>query len=141
MKNNSIRVGKKACSIYEPQREFLLDRSVMGEPMFREKGTTNWYRKSELLPISKAQESGTRGSSKTSKRPVHLRSLAFPAIPAALGSKSKPVYERSCLYDGVEFTTEHQAQKFHTDACRTAFWKQRKELAKVPRRLRSERVA
>jgi len=137
----SIRTGMRVRSIYDPEREFLLDRSVKAEPMFREKGTKNWYRKSELLTISRAEKAGKRSDSQFPKQPAHLRSLAFPAIPAALGSKRKPVYRRTCLECGTEFTTEQVKQKFHADACRTRFWKRRKEVADIKTRLRSERVA
>lgn len=142
MKKKSIRVGQKVSSIYDPERIFLLDRSVKAEPMFREKGTKNWYRQSELLAICRAKK-GRKGwsGSQLQKRPAHLRSLAFPSIPVALSPKEKPVYHRECLDCGVKFNTEHEKQKFCVDAHRTRFWKRRKELPKVPARLRSERVA
>lgn len=133
----TIRIGMRVRSVYDPKHEFVIDKSVMPERVFREKGTTRWWAKRDLeraigrpKPITATKE----------ERLLKLRSRAFQSIPVPLSPKGKPLYRRTCPECGIEFTTEQQKQKFCSDAHRTANWKRRHEAPQIPKeRLRSER--
>ena len=113
-----IRIGMKVRSIYEPERVFSLDRSKQPERLYHEKGTQNWHTKSALQP-SNAPKYAV--SAKRKKVALERRTEAIAGLPGELGNKTKPVYRRTCLFDGVEFETINKAKKFHTDACRAAY--------------------
>src|SRR5208283_2504931 len=129
--------GMRVRSIYDPKHEFVIDRSILPERVYREKGTKRWWAKRDLEGLIGRSKPL---SAKKEEALLKARSLAFQAIPTALSPKGKPLYRRTCPECGLEFTTEQQKQKFSSDACRTKNWKRRNEIPEIPKeRLRSQR--
>lgn len=57
---------------------------------------------------------------------LRLRSTAFQEGEKKPGNPLRKLFTRICLWDGVEFRTTWERQKFCSDACRAAHWKEKK---------------
>lgn len=57
---------------------------------------------------------------------LRLRSTAFQEGGKKPGNPLRKLFTRNCLWDGVEFRTTWERQKFCSDACRAAHWKEKK---------------
>ena len=137
----NFRVGMKVSSVYDPSHLFVIDRAVQPDKIFHEKGSKRWWTQKELQPRSKVP---AKLSAKAKKEALASRYLAFMNTSEGLASKSAPVYRRTCLYCGTEFTAERKQAKFckaRGSSCRTLYWRQRNEVPVIPvERLRAEKA-
>lgn len=115
------------CSVYEPERVFTLDRSLLPGRVYHEKGATRWYTKRELLP-AKASKNPAKPLTQEQKRTLQgVRSSAFLAIVPP--SPSLPF---RCTECGVRFTRKSKAPPlkpgqfpFCSTAHRVRYWKRK----------------
>jgi hypothetical protein len=122
-----FRVGMRACSIYQPERVFVIDRSAIPARIFHEKGSNSWWTKKELQAI------GAPENPLTSHRlngTGEMRENAFQCVPEA--EKTAPeasagLGQRECPHCRVRFQPKRRWQKFHSEACRLRHWKQRRD--------------
>lgn len=129
MKRKVIRVGMRVCSIYEPDRQFLITRSVLPERIFFAKGNRSGYLKSELLPARARLTVTDAMIDKAATKALMWRSVAFYGLPAGTMAKSAPEYKRSCLFCGTEFVSNRKTAKYcPTKPCRINHWKSRNTL-------------
>lgn len=117
------------CSVYEPERVFTVDRSLLPGRVFHEKGAARWYTKRELRP-AKAGKKAAKPLTQENKRTLHaVRSTAFLGVPESAPKQAgEPVYR--CTECGVEFTRSKRRAKlrpgerpFCCTAHRVQFWK------------------
>ena len=128
-----IRKGMRVRSIYEPDRVFVVDRSLLPGRVFHEKGATRWYTKRELVPAGKQFKAPKKAAKPVTRAKLRAvrneRSSAFLSTPPL--SPKRPYQPKlTCTECGVEFTRGSKARKlkpgerpFCTTAHRVKFWK------------------
>ena len=124
-----IRKGMKVRSIYEPDRVFTVDRSLLPGRVFHEKGAARWYSKHELLPATASQKAVKPLTQQKKLTAQNVRSLAFLGIHALTPKQPyQPKYR--CTECGTEFTRAAKSRKlrpgerpFCSTAHRVKFWK------------------
>jgi hypothetical protein len=126
-KLDTFRVGQIVCSIYDPGRTFQLDKSVVPERIFRERGSNRWWTRNELQRPGRPENpiTSSRLNGKEQMRGMHPKCAAEYSDEA----DSKAVTnipglpQRSCVSCGVNFQPTRHWQKFHSEGCRRAHWK------------------
>jgi hypothetical protein len=123
-----FRVGQTVQSVYDPAHTFVIDRSVVPERIFHEKGSNRWWTRIELQHLGAPEDPATsfRLNGKGRMRGTHPD--ASPAVPGGLqivDGVSAGLDEQKCLECGVRFQPKRKWQKFHSEACRRAHWKQK----------------
>lgn len=135
MKRKQIRTGMEVCSIYEPGRKFKIDKSIKGVRLFREKGSTRWYVKNQLLAFSEAQKGIRALTANILNRTAKERSLAIEGVKGGLSPQRQPEYRLTCDECGIEFTRKRKPRPGHavfcSDAHRAMNWKRRNEVPKA----------
>jgi len=122
-KGKKFRKGMKVCSIYDPERAFVIDKSLLPSRMFHEKGATRWYTKRELRPPNSRVKPAPQAKAGTL---FYERSRAFQGM--ALISRQQPKF--ICAECRVRFERKPKARPlkpgelaFCCGAHRTAHWK------------------
>jgi hypothetical protein len=137
-----IRIGMRVRSIYDPTREFIVDRTKQPDKLFHEKGSKRWYSRFELQSVSKH---ALKLTAKLKTKALAIRSDAFQGMPPGSLPHSPTLYRFTCLFCGTEGTSKRKGTKFCTEkgkCCRTRYWRNRNEIPEVPDRdrLRSEKA-
>ena len=123
----TFRKGMKACSIYEPERVFVIDRSLVPERIYREKGSNRWHLKSELQrlgapenPLTSLRLNG-KGNA-CGMRAKCVQDDPTATVPASGASPKTPETPR-CLECGAPFQPTREWQRFDRPPCRYAYWR------------------
>lgn len=129
MRNKSrFRVGQRVQLASDPTHTFVIDRSLVPERIFREKGSHRWWTKSELQHLGAPENPAT--SIRLNGKAKCAQGAYEKPLPA-----DRPVYElerRECLECGVSFQPARDWQQFHSTLCRRAYWKRtRKSQARL----------
>lgn len=104
MGKKKFRTGQR--SVYDPQRIFRIDRSVLPERIFHEKGTDRWFTRSELLAIGEGEKPPAMADAATLRHAGTMRSHAFRGASGAVLAVPEPVQimpERKCQECGTPF--------------------------------------
>jgi hypothetical protein len=121
-----FRVGQTVQSIYDAKYTFVIDRSVVPERIFREKGSNRWWTRNELQCLGAPENPATsiRLNGKDQMRVMHPE-CAEPTSngPQIVAGVSTGLEEQKCLECGIRFHPRRHWQKFHAEACRREFWK------------------
>jgi hypothetical protein len=137
----SFRKGQKVSSVYNPDREFVIDRVIQPDMIYHERGSNRWWSKSELRAVLEAKRPVTASKLQAAK---DSRSQAFIGNPAKQGRRRNKTYKRTCRFCGTEFLAARPEAEFcppieGKPSCRMQDWKLRNEAPAVPKvRLRSE---
>ena len=129
MRNKSrFRVGQRVQLASDPTHTFVIDKSVVPERIFHEKGSNRWWTKNELQAV------GAPENPATSIR-LNGKAKCAPGISSGLqivaGVSAGPE-ERECLECGLRFQPARPWQQFHSTICRRAYWKRtRKSQARL----------
>lgn len=122
-----FRVGQRVRSVYDRQRAFVIDKSIVPARLYHEKGSDRWWTKNELEAIT---------ATARRVKPLNSRQLRGVATTRFLALKSvamedrrptrqpKAPTERKCQNCPVRFKPKRPWQKFHSEACRWANWKE-----------------
>lgn len=121
-----FRVGQRVRSIYNPERVFRIDKSILPERIFHEQGTDRWWTKRELLALgdSKTGFMELAPSKKGGRMGTHPH--AFQGISGKELGQSGTIENlkaRNCLECGESFKPGKRWQKFCSDYCRRINWK------------------
>jgi hypothetical protein len=124
-----FRVGQTVQSVYDPTHTFVIDRSRVPERIFHEKGSNRWWTRNQLQHLGAAENPATsiRLNGTGRMRGTHPdASLTIPGGPHIVAAVSEGLEERKCLLTGcrVRFQPKRRWQKFHSEGCRRAHWKQ-----------------
>lgn len=127
------RKGLTVVSAYDPRYSFTIDKSFQPERLFREKGTSRWWAKSELRrfigddlppkPLSAERQTKALGE-------------AQMAIMAAMGHQLNPTALPKQLCKGcpVKFRPpDKRVRKFHSVECERAYAKRKADAAQRPK--------
>jgi hypothetical protein len=128
VKTKKFRVGQRVQSIYDASHTFVIDRSVIPERIFHERGSNRWWTKNELQTAGAPENPVTsiRLNGKGRMRGTHPNaSPAIPGGPQIVAGVSAGLEERTCLFSGcrVRFHPKRRWQRFHSETCRRAHWK------------------
>lgn len=122
-----FRVGQRVQSIYDSSHVFIIDRSMVPERIFREKGSHRWWTKSELQrpgapenPVTSSRLNGKEQMRGTHSKCAEDVSRGSHAEAAAAGSG---LPKRSCLECRAIFQPTRPWQRFDSEDCRRAYWK------------------
>lgn len=124
-----FRKGMKVCSIYEPDRVFVIDKSLLPGRVFHEKGATRWYTKRELRPANSRVSPTPQAKAGTL---LHERSRGLRAL-FLIGRRRK----FTCAECGTRFERKPKARPlkpgelpFCKSSCRTKHWKRQNRIQK-----------
>jgi hypothetical protein len=91
----------RVCSIYEPGRVFVIDKSLLPVRIFHEKGSKRWW---TALELQSRSEQPKKLSAKVKKEALTSRSVAFQSLPPGTLPQSTPIYSRTS-YAGAKIST------------------------------------
>jgi hypothetical protein len=124
-----FRVGQTVQSVYDPTHAFVIDKSRVPERIYHEKGSDRWWTKNELQrlgtpenPVTSFRLNG-KGQMRGNARNA---SPAIPSGPQIVAGVSAGLEGQKCLFAGcrIRFGPKRRWQKFHSEGCRRAHWKQ-----------------
>lgn len=134
-RGKKFRVGQRVQLASDPTHAFVIDKSLVPERIYREKGSHLWWTKNELQRLGEPENPATsirlNGKTKCAQNaPKCAQVVSGGPFPA-----DSPVYElkqRKCLECGVSFQPARDWQQFHSTQCRRAYWKRtRKSQARL----------
>lgn len=119
-----FRVGQRVQLASDPTHTFVIDRSLVPERIYREKGSNRWYTKSELQRLGAPENLATSIRLNGKGNACGMRANACAGI--ASGSQiaagvSRGPEERECLECGAPFQPTRKWQRFDRPACRFAY--------------------
>ena len=137
-RKKKFRVGQKVQSVFDPAHVFIIDESRVPERIYHEKGSDRWWTQNELQRLGAPENPATSTRLNGKGQMRRTRSNAFPGIPerpqivaeVSAGQESKKCLLREC---SAKFRPRRRWQKFHTEACRLAYWKLRSRAAEPGR--------
>ena len=126
-----FRVGQTVQSVYDATHTFAIDKSIVPERIFH--GSNRWWTRNELQRLGAPENPATsiRLNRKTQMRGTHPNaSPTIPGGPQIVVGIPASLEGRKCLFDAcrVRFQPKRPWQKFHSDGCRRAHWKQQDRL-------------
>ncbi len=106
------------------------DKSLVPERIYHEKGTDRWWTRNELQHLGAPENLATSIRLNGKEQMRRMRSDAFAAIPGKpqiVAEVTAELEEKKCLLRdcNVRFQQKRPWQKFQSEACRLAHWKQR----------------
>ena len=124
MSKKKFRVGQTVQSIYDAT-PFVIDKSVVPERIFHEKGSNRWWAKNELQRLGAPENPATSLRLNGKAKCAAMRHKCAAGITGGLRVADEPLpglEERKCLECGLLFQPRRHWQKFHSEACRRANW-------------------
>ena len=133
-RKNKFRIGQRVQLASDPAHTFVIDRSMIPERIFREKGTNSWWTKNDLQRMGAPENPATSLRLNGKGNACGMRANACGTVLTAAVPKSQAP-ERPCLECGAPFQPTRKWQRFDRPACRFAYWRRVKpSRAEVPHR-------
>ncbi|SRR5882724_12153309 len=126
MKAKKFRVGQTVQSIFDSTHTFVIDKSRVPERIYHEKGSDRWWTRNELQRLGAPENPVTsfRLNGKAKMRGMHPKCApCIPSGPQIVTEVSASLEARKCLGCDLKFQPSRKWQKFHSEACRRAYWK------------------
>ena len=127
-----FRIGQRVQTIYDASHAFVIDKSRIPDRIFHEKGSDRWWTKNDLRQVGAAENPLT--SHRLNGTEEHARGCAQCAQGHPREPESTPsLAKRLCLACNAIFEPVKPWQRFDSEDCRRAYWKQNRSA-----RVRSE---
>lgn len=126
-RRKKFRVGQRVQSAYDPTHVFVIDRSRLPQRIYHEKGSARWWTKNELQRFGTPENPATsiRLNGKNQMRGMHPNASPATRERPSLATEVSARLKTKCLLPEcrVRFLPKRPWQKFHSEACRRAYWK------------------
>lgn len=126
-----FRVGQRVQLASDPMHTFLIDKSLVPERIYREKGSNHWWTKNELQRLGAPENPATSLRLNGKQDACGMRANACEDISDATVPAKAASEPPRCLECGAPFQPAREWQKFDKPACRFSY----------SRRVRSSRAA
>jgi len=122
-----FRIGQTVQSIYDASQTFIIDKSLIPERIFHEKGSNRWWTKNELQTVGAAENPATslRLNGKGKMREDARKCAEGVPREAAAGTW---LPKRGCLQCGAIFQPKRPWQRFDSEPCRRTYWERQGRL-------------
>lgn len=124
-RRKKFRVGQRVQSIYDATHTFVIDKSMVPDRIYHEKGTDRWWTKNELQELGAAEKPETSFRLNGKAKCVQMRGKCVAVVSErpTLAVGPRPRFpERECLGCGTVFQPKREWQRFHSTSCRYAYW-------------------
>lgn len=128
-----FRVGQRVQSASDPTHTFVIDKSLIPERIYHEKGSDRWWTRNELQPFGAPENPATsfRLNGKGKMRAnAHNASQGNPGGLELVSVAVRGIERRKCPECGVRFQPVRPWQKFDREVCRRANWKRTRSAAR-----------
>lgn len=120
-RKNKFRIGQRVQLASDPTHTFVIDRSLVPERIFREKGSNRWWTKNEMQPFGEPENPATSYRLNGKGNACGMRANACGMRATGSGAPSLALETAQCLECGEPFKPAREWQRFDRPACRFAY--------------------
>lgn len=124
---NRFRTGQRVQLAADPGHVFVIDRSLVPERIYHEKGSNRWWTRNELQRLGSAENPATSLRLNGKGNACGMRAKCMQDDPAAAVPASGAPFlapeTTQCLECGAPFKPTREWQKFDRTTCRYAYWR------------------